>query len=151
MLKPEHLITLHSFHGPECPQQESDIAFLIDGSGSIKTDDFQRMKEFVSTVMNQFTKSNTLVRANGEVREQPMQGCKDIATGHRFPLLPQLQTLTNGQSVVVFFHESPSCSIWVKPQYSPTLCKAGSSDCWIGVGMGDETPCRLCLSSSTES
>nr|XP_036268918.1 integrin alpha-M-like [Pipistrellus kuhlii] len=44
----------------ECPQQESDIAFLIDGSGSIIPNDFQRMKEFVSTVMNQFTKSNTL-------------------------------------------------------------------------------------------
>ncbi|XP_004615960.2 integrin alpha-M [Sorex araneus] len=44
----------------ECPQQESDIAFLIDGSGSIKTSDFQQMKEFVSTVMVQLKKSNTL-------------------------------------------------------------------------------------------
>ncbi|XP_005882140.2 PREDICTED: integrin alpha-M [Myotis brandtii] len=44
----------------ECPQQESDIAFLIDGSGSIETEDFRRMKDFVSTVMNQFTKSKTL-------------------------------------------------------------------------------------------
>uniref|UniRef100_G1SFQ4 Integrin subunit alpha M n=3 Tax=Oryctolagus cuniculus TaxID=9986 RepID=G1SFQ4_RABIT len=43
-----------------CPQQESDIAFLIDGSGSIDSTDFQRMKEFVSTVMEQFTKSNSL-------------------------------------------------------------------------------------------
>ncbi|XP_066239439.1 integrin alpha-M [Saccopteryx leptura] len=44
----------------ECPQQDSDIAFLIDGSGSIEPTDFQRMKRFVSTVMNQFTKSKTL-------------------------------------------------------------------------------------------
>ncbi|KAK7812109.1 hypothetical protein U0070_004570, partial [Myodes glareolus] len=44
----------------ECPQQESDIAFLIDGSGSIDPTDFQKMKEFVSTVMEQFTKSKTL-------------------------------------------------------------------------------------------
>ncbi|KAI5939860.1 integrin alpha-M [Manis javanica] len=44
----------------ECPQQESDIAFLIDGSGSIIPNDFQRMKEFVSTVMSQFKKSKTL-------------------------------------------------------------------------------------------
>ncbi|XP_054570427.1 integrin alpha-M isoform X3 [Eptesicus fuscus] len=44
----------------ECPQQESDIAFLIDGSGSINQNDFLRMKDFVSTVMNQFTKSKTL-------------------------------------------------------------------------------------------
>uniref|UniRef100_A0A8C6QNZ6 Integrin alpha M n=1 Tax=Nannospalax galili TaxID=1026970 RepID=A0A8C6QNZ6_NANGA len=44
----------------ECPQQESDIAFLIDGSGSINPSDFQKMKEFVSTVMGQFKKSKTL-------------------------------------------------------------------------------------------
>ncbi|KAM8777399.1 integrin alpha-M [Rhynchonycteris naso] len=44
----------------ECPQQDSDIAFLIDGSGSINVNDFQRMKNFISTVMNQFTKSKTL-------------------------------------------------------------------------------------------
>ncbi|XP_048187741.1 integrin alpha-M-like [Perognathus longimembris pacificus] len=43
-----------------CPQQESDIVFLIDGSGSIRGNDFQKMKEFVSTVMNQFTNSKTL-------------------------------------------------------------------------------------------
>ncbi|XP_019484052.1 PREDICTED: integrin alpha-M-like isoform X2 [Hipposideros armiger] len=43
----------------ECPQQDSDIAILIDGSGSINSYDFQKMKEFVSTVMNQF-KSKTL-------------------------------------------------------------------------------------------
>uniref|UniRef100_A0A2K5C0G5 Integrin subunit alpha X n=1 Tax=Aotus nancymaae TaxID=37293 RepID=A0A2K5C0G5_AOTNA len=44
----------------ECPQQDSDIAFLIDGSGSINPNDFQRMKEFVSTVMEQLKKSKTL-------------------------------------------------------------------------------------------
>ncbi|XP_006871997.1 PREDICTED: integrin alpha-M [Chrysochloris asiatica] len=43
----------------ECPQQESDIVFLIDGSGSINPRDFQRMKEFVSTVMGQFKKPKT--------------------------------------------------------------------------------------------
>ncbi|XP_035123368.1 integrin alpha-M isoform X3 [Callithrix jacchus] len=44
----------------ECPQQDSDIAFLIDGSGSINPNDFRRMKEFVSTVMEQLKKSKTL-------------------------------------------------------------------------------------------
>uniref|UniRef100_A0A8C6EN59 Integrin subunit alpha M n=1 Tax=Marmota marmota marmota TaxID=9994 RepID=A0A8C6EN59_MARMA len=44
----------------ECPQQESDIAFLIDGSGSINENDFRKMKDFVSTVMDQFKKSKTL-------------------------------------------------------------------------------------------
>ncbi|KAM4829469.1 integrin alpha-M [Thomomys bottae] len=43
-----------------CPQQESDIVFLIDGSGSIQPEDFRKMKDFVSTVMKQFTKSKTL-------------------------------------------------------------------------------------------
>uniref|UniRef100_I3M1T4 Integrin subunit alpha M n=1 Tax=Ictidomys tridecemlineatus TaxID=43179 RepID=I3M1T4_ICTTR len=43
-----------------CPQQESDIAFLIDGSGSIIENDFRKMKDFVSTVMDQFKKSKTL-------------------------------------------------------------------------------------------
>nr|XP_025709856.1 integrin alpha-M-like isoform X2 [Callorhinus ursinus] len=45
----------------ECPRQDSDIVFLIDGSGSIIPSDFQRMKNFVSTVMNRFKKSKTLV------------------------------------------------------------------------------------------
>uniref|UniRef100_A0A8B9YJI8 Integrin subunit alpha M n=1 Tax=Bos mutus grunniens TaxID=30521 RepID=A0A8B9YJI8_BOSMU len=43
-----------------CPEQDSDIAFLIDGSGSIDPVDFERMKRFVSTVMSQFQKSKTL-------------------------------------------------------------------------------------------
>ncbi|XP_062957175.1 integrin alpha-M [Cynocephalus volans] len=44
----------------ECPQQDSDIAFLIDGSGSINPTDFQRMKEFVSVVMERLKQSKTL-------------------------------------------------------------------------------------------
>ncbi|KAJ1067421.1 hypothetical protein K5549_010539 [Capra hircus] len=44
----------------ECPQQDSDIAFLIDGSGSIDPEDFEQMKKFVSTVMSRFQKSKTL-------------------------------------------------------------------------------------------
>lgn len=39
---------------------------MIDGSGSINSIDFQKMKEFVSTVMDQFQKSKTLVRAGGQ-------------------------------------------------------------------------------------
>ncbi|KAF3814075.1 hypothetical protein GH733_018107 [Mirounga leonina] len=38
----------------ECPRQDSDIAFLIDGSGSIIPNDFQRMKNFVSTFSEDF-------------------------------------------------------------------------------------------------
>uniref|UniRef100_G1LKQ3 Integrin subunit alpha M n=1 Tax=Ailuropoda melanoleuca TaxID=9646 RepID=G1LKQ3_AILME len=52
----------------ECPRQDSDIAFLIDGSGSINPIDFQRMKEFVSTVMDRFKNSKTLV---GEAFDNP--------------------------------------------------------------------------------
>ncbi|XP_054549697.1 integrin alpha-M-like [Talpa occidentalis] len=43
-----------------CPRQDIDIAFLVDGSGSIVPPDFQRMKEFVSTVMGQFQNTKTL-------------------------------------------------------------------------------------------
>uniref|UniRef100_A0A8C3W312 VWFA domain-containing protein n=1 Tax=Catagonus wagneri TaxID=51154 RepID=A0A8C3W312_9CETA len=39
---------------PECPNQEIDIAFLIDGSGSIDGNDFKQMKNFVRAVMDQF-------------------------------------------------------------------------------------------------
>ncbi|XP_074178711.1 integrin alpha-D isoform X3 [Rhinolophus sinicus] len=45
---------------PECPNQEMDIAFLIDGSGSIHQSDFKQMKGFVRAVMGQFEGTNTL-------------------------------------------------------------------------------------------
>nr|XP_048311037.1 integrin alpha-D [Myodes glareolus] len=44
---------------PECPVQEMDIVFLIDGSGSIDHRDFSRMKAFVKTLMGQFASTNT--------------------------------------------------------------------------------------------
>ncbi|XP_076697055.1 integrin alpha-D [Callospermophilus lateralis] len=45
---------------PECPNQEMDIVFLIDGSGSIHESDFNQMKDFVRAVMDQFQGTNTL-------------------------------------------------------------------------------------------
>ncbi|ELW66315.1 Integrin alpha-D [Tupaia chinensis] len=45
---------------PECPVQEMDIVFLIDGSGSIDQSDFNRMKDFVRAVMGQFKGTDTL-------------------------------------------------------------------------------------------
>ncbi|KAH0514955.1 Integrin alpha-D [Microtus ochrogaster] len=44
---------------PECPVQEMDIVFLIDGSGSIDQSDFSQMKAFVKTLMGQFVSTNT--------------------------------------------------------------------------------------------
>ncbi|XP_038191543.1 integrin alpha-D [Arvicola amphibius] len=44
---------------PECPVQEMDIVFLIDGSGSIDQSDFSQMKAFVKTLMGQFASTNT--------------------------------------------------------------------------------------------
>ncbi|XP_054570428.1 integrin alpha-X [Eptesicus fuscus] len=38
----------------ECPRQEQDIVFLIDGSGSIGSRDFAKMLSFVKAVMSQF-------------------------------------------------------------------------------------------------
>uniref|UniRef100_A0A5F9CUP6 Integrin subunit alpha D n=1 Tax=Oryctolagus cuniculus TaxID=9986 RepID=A0A5F9CUP6_RABIT len=42
-----------------CPDQEMDIVFLIDGSGSISSNDFRKMKDFVRAVMDQFKDTNT--------------------------------------------------------------------------------------------
>ncbi|XP_044513468.1 integrin alpha-M-like [Gracilinanus agilis] len=43
----------------ECPKQANDIVFLIDGSGSIRPQQFVQMKNFVMTVMDQFKGTNT--------------------------------------------------------------------------------------------
>ncbi|XP_006148170.1 LOW QUALITY PROTEIN: integrin alpha-X [Tupaia chinensis] len=43
----------------ECPKQEQDIAFLIDGSGSISPSDFATMISFVRAVMSQFQRPST--------------------------------------------------------------------------------------------
>ncbi|KAF5914659.1 hypothetical protein HPG69_005156 [Diceros bicornis minor] len=45
---------------PECPVQEMDIVFLIDGSGSITPNDFKQMKDFVRAMMGQFEGTDTL-------------------------------------------------------------------------------------------
>ncbi|XP_006872049.1 PREDICTED: integrin alpha-D [Chrysochloris asiatica] len=44
----------------ECPNQDMDIVFLIDGSGSINRSDFDQMKGFVRTVMSLFKGTNVL-------------------------------------------------------------------------------------------
>uniref|UniRef100_A0A8C2QLD9 Integrin, alpha D n=1 Tax=Cricetulus griseus TaxID=10029 RepID=A0A8C2QLD9_CRIGR len=44
----------------ECPVQDMDIAFLIDGSGSIEKSDFSQMKTFVKALMGLFSSNNTL-------------------------------------------------------------------------------------------
>ncbi|KAF3814074.1 hypothetical protein GH733_018106, partial [Mirounga leonina] len=43
----------------ECPRQEQDIVFLIDGSSSISFHDFKKMLNFVEAVMNQFQRPST--------------------------------------------------------------------------------------------
>ncbi|XP_008046609.2 integrin alpha-X, partial [Carlito syrichta] len=43
----------------ECPRQEQDIAFLIDGSGSISSNNFVKMLSFVTAVMSQFQRPST--------------------------------------------------------------------------------------------
>ncbi|XP_037360432.1 integrin alpha-X [Talpa occidentalis] len=43
----------------ECPKREQDIVFLIDGSGSIEPRDFQKMKNFVTTMLRQFPRPKT--------------------------------------------------------------------------------------------
>ncbi|PNJ33665.1 integrin alpha-X [Pongo abelii] len=43
----------------ECPRQEQDIVFLIDGSGSISSDNFATMMNFVRAVISQFQRPST--------------------------------------------------------------------------------------------
>ncbi|XP_017370940.1 integrin alpha-X [Cebus imitator] len=43
----------------ECPRQEQDIVFLIDGSGSILYNNFATMKSFVRAVMSHFQRPST--------------------------------------------------------------------------------------------
>uniref|UniRef100_A0A8D1UVL2 VWFA domain-containing protein n=1 Tax=Sus scrofa TaxID=9823 RepID=A0A8D1UVL2_PIG len=56
----------------ECPRQEQDIAFLIDGSGSIRYEDFTKMLNFVRAVISQFRTSNAqfaLVQFSSKFKE----------------------------------------------------------------------------------
>ncbi|XP_044792216.2 integrin alpha-X isoform X2 [Bubalus bubalis] len=43
----------------ECPRQDQDIVFLIDGSGSIFSSDFNKMLNFVKAVMSQFQRPSS--------------------------------------------------------------------------------------------
>nr|XP_020749375.1 integrin alpha-D-like [Odocoileus virginianus texanus] len=43
----------------ECPKQDQDIVFLIDGSGSISSIDFNKMLNFVKAVMSQFQRPSS--------------------------------------------------------------------------------------------
>ncbi|XP_031793208.1 integrin alpha-M isoform X1 [Sarcophilus harrisii] len=43
----------------ECPKLANDIVFLIDGSGSINRNQFIQMKNFIKTIMDQFTGTKT--------------------------------------------------------------------------------------------
>ncbi|XP_039334093.1 integrin alpha-X isoform X1 [Saimiri boliviensis] len=55
----------------ECPRQEQDIVFLIDGSGSISDNNFATMKSFVRAVMSHFQRPSTqfsLVQFSSEFR-----------------------------------------------------------------------------------
>nr|XP_042710009.1 integrin alpha-D-like [Chrysemys picta bellii] len=44
---------------PECPKHVTDIALLIDGSGSIAREDFEKMKTFLSEIMKRFRSTDT--------------------------------------------------------------------------------------------
>ncbi|XP_038636300.1 integrin alpha-X-like [Scyliorhinus canicula] len=46
---------------PECPRVLIDIAFLIDGSGSVSGGDFTRMKQFIKAIMQKFRNKDTQI------------------------------------------------------------------------------------------
>ncbi|KAM9146696.1 integrin alpha-D-like isoform 1-T1 [Pangshura tecta] len=57
---------------PECPKHVTDIALLIDGSGSIRTQDFTKMKTFLSEIMKRFRNTDTqfaLMQYSNEFKE----------------------------------------------------------------------------------
>ncbi|KAM9146697.1 integrin alpha-D-like [Pangshura tecta] len=43
----------------ECPRRATDIALLIDGSGSIRPENFRKMKTFLSEIMKRFRSTDT--------------------------------------------------------------------------------------------
>uniref|UniRef100_A0A8I5NHG7 Integrin subunit alpha X n=1 Tax=Papio anubis TaxID=9555 RepID=A0A8I5NHG7_PAPAN len=59
LLAPTQLTRRLPASGQECPRQELDIVFLIDGSGSISSDNFATMMNFVRAVINQFQRPST--------------------------------------------------------------------------------------------
>ncbi|XP_068524806.1 integrin alpha-X-like [Anas acuta] len=57
---------------PECPKKSSDVALLIDGSGSIRHRDFLTMKTFIAEVMKRFQGTDTqfaLTQFSDRIRE----------------------------------------------------------------------------------
>ena len=59
----------------ECPRQDQDIAFLIDGSGSIFSSDFNKMLNFVKAVMSQFQRPSSQVCPQGR-EGRGVQNCE---------------------------------------------------------------------------
>nr|XP_054098178.1 integrin alpha-X isoform X2 [Callithrix jacchus] len=59
LLAPAHLTQRLPVSMQECPRQEQDIVFLIDGSGSILYNNFAMMKSFVRAVMSHFQRPST--------------------------------------------------------------------------------------------
>lgn len=51
----------------ECPRQDQDIVFLIDGSGSISSTNFGKMLDFVKAVMS-LQPPSTRVSPRGNLR-----------------------------------------------------------------------------------
>ncbi|XP_062460329.1 integrin alpha-M-like [Pezoporus occidentalis] len=44
---------------PDCPKRATDVVFLMDGSGSIKAEEFRTMKTFIGEVMKHFKGTDT--------------------------------------------------------------------------------------------
>uniref|UniRef100_A0A8C3J042 Integrin subunit alpha X n=1 Tax=Calidris pygmaea TaxID=425635 RepID=A0A8C3J042_9CHAR len=55
----------------ECPKRSSDLVLLIDGSGSIKRQDFSKMKIFIAEVMKRFKGTDTQVPPPSHLRRVP--------------------------------------------------------------------------------
>ncbi|XP_069782999.1 integrin alpha-X-like isoform X3 [Narcine bancroftii] len=58
---------------PECPRALLDMAFLIDGSGSVSRNDFWQMKKFIKAILQKFNHISTqfaVVQFSSSVQEE---------------------------------------------------------------------------------
>ncbi|XP_065450317.1 integrin alpha-X-like [Chrysemys picta bellii] len=95
----------HPGHQPECPKQVTDIALLIDGSGSIAPVDFGKMKTFVSEIMKRFHSTDTqfaLMQYSNkfELHFDFMEYMRSCNPDHLVPGVEQLQGGTHTASAI---------------------------------------------------
>ncbi|XP_067883040.1 integrin alpha-X-like [Heterodontus francisci] len=73
-----------------CPKALIDIAFLIDGSGSVSNTDFERMKDFIRAIMKRFSSRETQIAL-----AQFSSNARTEFTFHQYNQDPNKENLVN--------------------------------------------------------